>query len=499
MGYFLLYQILPLAALWIAFSALARIPSFRVWGVPAVFAAGAVLQLALWRHSRPDLENPDSLGFFRLGHGLETDLRTHLFRPKLYPWFLGLFHGLKTATFWQCALKLGMAGMLVRFSRLCGWKPATSAFALFLFLFSSLWLMEPLRIFDTTLFAFLFAAVLVLAADNLVRYSAPKFTALCLAAGLTALTRQAADLSIGLAMLVVIPAIFYRAVIGTLEGHRERGAGDLEGIKRLFRPVGLSLAAGLLIAGIGAWYNGSHFGTYRRSVALGINLYTHAAYYQLNDPRSREWDFVERFLPGVRRQYPPWETGYAHDMPWSVNALPHRLERKMGTSDVREILEDDRIMRERSVDWAMAYPGRYLASFANESARLLGKCEEMYPASLLDPDRRGPDFPRRFERGVIHQPLWLLLAAGLAVLAFCRRNRFLLLVPALAAVSYLALVAAVQIGLTRYALPAYLPLLMLAGEAADRLPFPSPRPGPKRGFESPRRDSGASPTSGQGV
>ena len=45
-----------------------------------------------------------------------------------------------------------------------------------------------------------------------------------------------------------------------------------------------------------------------------------------------------------------------------------------------------------------------------------------------------------------------------------------MLVPALATVAYLALVAAVQIGSTRYALPVFLPVLMLAGEALDRLP-----------------------------
>src|ERR1041384_5598726 len=122
MAHFLFYQILPLAALWIAFTAIGRLPAFGRWGVPAVFAAGAVLPSAFWICSRPDLANPDSLGFFRLGHGLETDLRAILFRPKLYPLFLGLFdspyaghaasgpHMLKAATFGQCLLKLGMAG-----------------------------------------------------------------------------------------------------------------------------------------------------------------------------------------------------------------------------------------------------------------------------------------------------------------------------------------------------------------------------------------------------
>jgi hypothetical protein len=491
MAHFLLYQLLPLAALWLAFAALGRLPSFRRRGVPAVFAAGALLQLLFWLRAHPDLENPDSLGFFRLGHGLETDLRTILFRPKLYPLFLGLFHSLRAAAFFQCLLKLGMAGFLIRFARLCGWKPVTTAFVLFLFLFNSLWLSEPLRIFDTTLFAFLFSAFLWLAAENLAdsayapgRHPGHKFTALCLTAGLTALTRQAADLSLALALAMVAAVILYRAVVGYAEPRRTgrgiSGAPDARipdanprtGFRDALRGIMLSLAAGAMLAGSAAVCNGVKYGVWHRSVALGINLYTHAAYYQLHDPAAREWGFVERYLPGARLQYPAWETGFTYDMPWAVNALPHRLERKMGTADAKEILENDRAMRSRALAWALGNPGRYLASFANEAARLLMKCEELYPASLLDPGQGGAEALRRAERGVIHQPLLLLLLAGAGAVALCRRNRVFLLVPWLAAASYLALVAAVQIGLTRYALPGYLPLLLAAGQAVDCLPLP---------------------------
>jgi hypothetical protein len=486
MAHFLLYQILPLAALWIAFSALGRLPAFGRWGVPVVFAAGAFLQFGFWLHSRPDLENPDSLGFFRLGHGLETDLRSILFRPKLYPLFLGLFdpshssHLLKAAVFWQCLLKLGMAGFLVRFARLNGWKPATTGFVLVLFLCNALWIREPLRIFDTTLFAFLFTAFLALAAETLARYSTARFAGLCLAGGLTTLTRQAADPALALSLSLVLAIVAYRAVIGVLEGERGRGpAGPdgKDGVTRLFRPMGLSILAGLAVAGSGALYNGIHYGVYKRSVALGINLYTHASYYQLGDPASPEWEFVEGRLPGSRGEYPSWETAYRNDMPWSANALPHRLERKLGAADAGGILAADRLLRRRSLDWAFGNPGTYLASFANEGARLLLKCEDLYPASLLFPGPAAvaaPGLLLRLERGLIHQPPLLLLLAGLAALLLRRRNpmRLVCAVAAVAAVAYLAVVAAVQIGLTRYALPIYPALLMLAGGAVDVIPSP---------------------------
>ncbi len=474
MGHFLIYQLLPLALLWTAFAVLARVPAFRFWGVPLVFLAGAAMQFALWRQSRPNLDNPDSLGFFRLAHGLETDLRAILFRPKLYPCFLAPFHALKAATGWQCTLKLGMGGLLLRFAAICGWKPVTRAYVLFLFLFGSLWLSAPLAIFDTALFAFLFAAFLVLAADVLSRYSAPKFAAMCLAAGLTTLTRQAADLSIALVVGMTVLVLAYRAAVGSLAARPQGKAPAAQGVIRVLRSLGIPILAGLLLAETGACYNGIRHGAYRRSVALGVNLYTHAAYYGLSDPRSREWDFVEGYLPDARRECPPWQTGFTHDMPWSVNALPHRLERKLGSADAAEILASDRILRGRSLDWAMRYPESYLASFANEISRLTRKCEDIFPASLLDPESRAPAVLRRLELGIIHPALWLLLTAGSMHLLVWRRNRLVLLVPALGAVFYLALVAAVQIGLTRYALPAILPLLMLFGEAADRLPaFPT--------------------------
>lgn len=474
MAHFILYQVLPLAALWIVFSALARLPAFGRWGVPAVFAAGAILQFGFWIHTRPDLENPDSLGFFRLGHGLETDLRSILFRPKLYPLFLGLFpspqspyspYSLEAAAFCQCLLKLGMAGFLVRFARLGGWKPSTTALVLFLFLCNALWLREPLRIFDTTLFAFLFTAFLALAAETLARYSTARFAGLCLAGGLTALTRQAADPALAISLSLVLAIVAYRA------------AAAPPGVTRLFRPIGLSLLAGLAVAGSGALYNGIHYGVFKRSVALGINLYTHASYYQLGNPASPEWEFVERGVPGARGRYPAWETDYRNDMPWSANALPHRLERGLGSADAGAILAADRILRERSLDWAKRNPGTFLASFANEGARLLLKCEDQYPASLLFSGRAGnaaQTFLMRVERGLIHQPPLLLLLCGLAGLVLRRRLPVTLpfAVPALAALAYLALVAAVQIGLTRYALPVYPALLALAGAAVDGIPAP---------------------------
>lgn len=454
MLFFLLYQALPLAILWFALVWFCRHPARARFAVPVVFAAGALAQFILWRGSAPDLENPDSVGFWRLGHGLETDLRAQLYRPKLYPLLLGLFHDLKAVTFAQCLLKLGMGVFILRFARVCAFKPATSAFALALFFADNLWLRAPLAIYDTTLFGFLFLAAMVLAVDVWTAFSLPKFAAFCAAAGLTALCRQVADPALALAGAAVLAAALW---------HKPES----------WRIIAACSTAGMALAFAGAIANGLGYGVYKRSVALGVNIYTHTAYYRLNDPADAEWAFIESKLPGARRQYPPWRTEYAFDMPWTVNDLPHRLERKLGSADAGEILANDALLVRRSLAWMQGKPGSYLASVVNEGKRALCKCEGDYPEPFIATGGTGS----RIERGLTHLPLWLMLAAAMAGLITGAGRRMAAALPLAAAGTYLALVAAIQIVLCRYGLPAW-PLLLLAACAAlDRLPdwFPFPQ------------------------
>lgn len=446
MAYFLLFQLAPLILLWILLARIDHYSWFRRFGVPAVFLVGAALQFLLWSFSHPNLDNPDSLGYFRLGHGLETDLRANLFRPKLYPLFLGLFDSVKAATFCQCLLKVAAAFCIARFSRLLEWRPGPTVFILLLYFLNSMWLQEPLRVMDTTLFTFLFTAFFWLAVETAAAFSFGKFMALCLAAGLAGLTRQAGDLS----MVLVGASLIMALVLG-----KKTDPGMLL----------LPILLGVLVACAGLFQNGIRYGVYKRSVAMGINLYTHASFYELADPASPEWRYVEHFLPGAGRRYPPWSTGYSRDVPWRVNALPHVLERAMKPYDGETILACDREMTRRFLLWAGGNPGGYLASVRNETMRLLWKCEEFYPESLIGKVFRIPDFLRRMERGIIHQPPGLLLAFALAGLIVGKRRRLLLALPFLGIVAYLLLIAAVQVGFTRYALPVLPCLFMLAGQA----------------------------------
>lgn len=449
MAYFLLYQALPLVLLWVALERICRSPARARWTPALIALAGAAAQFVLWWRSAPDLGNPDSLGFWRIGRGLETDLRALLYRPKLYPLFLAPFPALRAATFAQCLLKLGMAGWLWRAARVLHWRPAALAFALALFLCDNLWLRAPLAILDTTLFAFLFLGAMVLALEAMLRPGPARFAAFCALAGLASLCRQVADpifLAAGAACLVR----YLRA--------RPR-EGMREWLREWTRPAAAALA-GIGLAASGALANGLAHGLYARSVALGVNLYTHYAYYELSDPAAPEWAFVEARLPGAREALPPWRTEWRSDMPWDVNALPHRLERKLGSADAGAIRASDSALVSRALRGMAGKPRRYLSAFANEGARLLFKCEGDYPSAFI---ARGP-MASRLERGLTHLPLWLMALAACAGLAAARGRRWALALPLASAIGYLALIAAVQIGLGRYGMPAWVLLLLPAGQ-----------------------------------
>src|SRR6185369_3191699 len=113
--------------------------------------------------------------------------------------------------------------------------------------------------------------------------------------------------------------------------------------------------------------------------------------------------------PGIRDELPAWRTGWPSDMPWPVNAMPHRLERRLGSADVPQIRAADALLSSRSLAGMRGKPARYLGAFGNETARLYCKCEGDYPVALIARGETG----RRLERGLTHLPLWLLaLAAG---------------------------------------------------------------------------------------
>ncbi len=302
---------------------------------------------------------------------------------------------------------------------------------------------------DTTVFTFLFTACFWMAAETVAEPSLWRFTALCLTAALTSLTRQVGDLSLALVITLVIWTMI---------------AAGKSKVGLLF-PI--LLAAVLAMAG--AFDNYLHNGVFKRTVALGVNLYTHASEYALSDPKSPEWDFVETHLPDARAQTGKWNPDYRQAISWSVNALPHRLERALGSHNQAEILAANKTLTDRSIRWARKNPRSYLASIRNEASRLLWKCEEYYPQSLLGKVIPIPTWALRLERGIIHQPLWLLFGLGGLAILIGRGKRMTLVIFFLGPASYVLLIASIQLGFTRYALPILPTLLILSGHALDRV------------------------------
>jgi hypothetical protein len=109
-----------------------------------------------------------------------------------------------------------------------------------------------------------------------------------------------------------------------------------------------------------------------------------------------------------------------------------------------------------------------LRSIQNEAARVLLKCEEYYPESLLKKLTHIPIFVVRVERGVLHQPLWLWFGLGFLSLAVGSGHRLVLAMLLLGTGSYILLIASIHIGFTRYGLPLY-PCLLATSSAVFNL------------------------------
>ena len=102
--------------------------------------------------------------------------------------------------------------------------------------------------------------------------------------------------------------------------------------------------------------------------------------------------------------------------------------------------------------------------------KLLWKCEENFPESLLGKSMPLPLTWVRVERGVVHQSPALLFALALAGLLLAgAKPRALLLPPAIGLAAYCAIFPLLQLGFTRYSLPALPGLIALAAIGMERL------------------------------
>ncbi len=478
MVYLFLYQILPPAFLWISYLFLEKNSVFKKYSILLLFILGTILQIFFCLCTAPSLLNPDSYGFYLLSRGMEHDLHSILYRPKLYPFFLSFFSSLEWALVAQGFLKIGIGALIWTLGKFLKWRAATLAFILTLFLFNAFWLQEPLRILDTTLFTFLWTAFLTLAVmifsklginHNQSTNLLTQFLGLCLLAGLTSLGRQLADLS----MFILLCSLTVKLITKN---------------KLPRYQIATCLFLGLSLSMVGAGINLFKVGTFKRSIALGVSLYTHESQYELADSRSSEWDYVSLHAPEIKPEFHNWNINYTDPILWSVNAIPHRLERKLeneksNLDSVEKISAANQELSQRVFNWAYRHPRFYIYSVQNELKRMLFKCEEYYPESVLEKifskklvnplpkpfPISFPDWALRIERGFIYQPLWLLIAFAMLSLIFYRNSKSLIICLLLPIVLYIVLIAFIQLGFTRYTLPVLPGLWVLCGEVIENL------------------------------
>lgn len=141
----------------------------------------------------------------------------------------------------------------------------------------------------------------------------------------------------------------------------------------------------------------------------------------------------------------------------------------MGVTTTKEILAVDHQLSVRFFHWVLSKPGFYFGSIRNEFMRLLFKTDEYYPDSLISHLPGVPPMAIRFERGLIYQPIWLLLVFGLVSLSLSNRKRLAVGVLFFGSLIYIILIASIQLGFTRYSLPLIPCLLVLLGQLSEEM------------------------------
>lgn len=139
----------------------------------------------------------------------------------------------------------------------------------------------------------------------------------------------------------------------------------------------------------------------------------------------------------------------------------------MGVTSIKEILAVDHQLSVRFFQWVWRKPGLYFESIRNEFMRLLFKTDEYYPDSLIAHLPWVPPIAIRFERGLIYQPIGLLLFFGMVSFSFINRKRLAVAILFFGSLIYIVLISSIQLGFTRYSIPLIPCLLVFLGQVSE--------------------------------
>ncbi len=427
--------------------------SFKWEKAKWILGISATIWLHIFFFSWPELSGPDAKGFWTIAHGNTVPMELAMYRPKLYPWFLMLAPNLKAVAIYQLLLKGGIFLCMYLAARLLGWKNQIILFCFLLFSLNTLWLREPMLVSDTTLFSFCLMGAFTGFVWHIKEGHLKSLTLFALFAGLASLCRQVMD-----------PILIFCLLI--LVGYKLSA--------KKFLALGLFLA----LIDTGAFYNYLQFGIAKRSIALGVNLYTHSSFYAL----QQNPELSQKFLKDCENfagQIPHiWDVDYKKYVSHKANALPHEYQQCLEKKGLSRI-ESDRYLKHEFFNWIMDNTSMYMYSIYNEWRRMLVTSGEYYPPKIFFDYHShfpGSEELKRVERQISYYPLWWLLATLGFLLLNVKGSGFGWLGLSVLGISlaYTLLISAIHIGFTRYSLP-IIPLLVFAiGQGLNGLVFKKP-------------------------
>ncbi len=423
-----------------------RIPSWLFWGALAI----PVLYFVYvgFYAFETNLYSPDASGNWNLAHHNWNFSGLSLFRPPWYPWFLSLFPKPWMVSIAQSIIFISGLGLAATILLRNGFSPSLAGTFFLVGGFSSLLIQSNTMVLDMSLVTILLLLVSVL---FLQLWYKPHFCFVipfCFCSGLLLSSRSIFAPSLAILIFVLLVK-HYRKLYETKKFSLQ-----------FWSPVFLLL----LILVIPILRNGFTQGVWKSSVAFGVNSYTHASYYMLENPNHAEWQWLKAVEPNELKSMEPTQPQWEVDISWRANNLPHAVLDRL-TDSLGSRVQADKILGSHAIHWAINSPVQLFHSWVNELKRLLFKCEEFYPDSLVDRLGKHPPLIRRAERPFIFQPLWaLLLIGGLGLMMRDFRRGPLPWIWG-GALVYLMIVPMIQLGFTRYGFPV-IPVLILCAVAS---------------------------------
>jgi len=198
-------------------------------------------------------------------------------------------------------------------------------------------------------------------------------------------------------------------------------------------------------------------GHYAMSAGFGVQAFTKATAFHLENPSGRFYKRIEAPLNNVLRDMGrfPYAAPKIPEDDWQINRVPHALMDSLRRYHGYSFFGASDALGKAALEGFIKRPVGYLSSIAHSFSTLLFAHRELYPSigALLPVDKnRLPPFIARMAQGCVYVSGFLFLLFPLAALLRKKTLPSQWAPFCVVCMMYL-LTAAVQIGFTRYSIP----------------------------------------------